>query len=88
MRACPYKIMRAGRWDDLWLNEGFATWMETGVTNDLHPEWSMWEQFITDMQGRALALDAKRSSHPVQVRARLKHPMILTTVITSFFHER
>ena len=54
-------------WEDLWLNEGFATWMETGVTNDLYPSWSMWEQFITDMQGRALQLDALRSSHPIQV---------------------
>ena len=54
-------------WDDLWLNEGFATWMETGVCADLHPDWSMWEQFITDMQGRALDLDGLRSSHPIQV---------------------
>ncbi len=56
-------------WDDLWLNEGFATWMETGVTHELYPAWSMWEQFITDMQGRALGLDALRSSHPIQARA-------------------
>jgi puromycin-sensitive aminopeptidase len=54
-------------WEDLWLNEGFATWMETGVTHELYPAWSMWEQFITDMQGRALQLDALRSSHPIQV---------------------
>uniref|UniRef100_A0A7S4F5X8 Aminopeptidase n=2 Tax=Chrysotila carterae TaxID=13221 RepID=A0A7S4F5X8_CHRCT len=54
-------------WDDLWLNEGFATWMETGVCHKLHPDWNMWEQFITDMQGRALSLDALRSSHPIQV---------------------
>ena len=51
----------------LWLNEGFATWMETGVCAELYPKWSMWEQFITDMQGRALQLDALRSSHPIQV---------------------
>mmetsp|Transcript_2069 Transcript_2069/g.6264 ORF Transcript_2069/g.6264 Transcript_2069/m.6264 type:complete len:925 (-) Transcript_2069:12-2786(-) len=57
-------------WEDLWLNEGFATWMETGVCAELYPEWSMWEQFITDMQGRALQLDALRSSHPIQVPIR------------------
>ena len=39
-------------WEDLWLNEGFATWMETGVCAELYPAWSMWEQFITDMQVR------------------------------------
>ncbi|KAJ1461785.1 peptidase family M1-domain-containing protein [Pelagophyceae sp. CCMP2097] len=54
-------------WSDLWLNEGFATWMETSVCAHLHPDWAMWEQFITDMQGHALQLDALRSSHPIQV---------------------
>lgn len=44
--------------------------METGVCAKLHPEWSMWEQFITDMQGQALKLDAMRSSHPIQASAR------------------
>jgi aminopeptidase N len=26
-------------WDDLWLNEGFARWMQTYAADDLHPEW-------------------------------------------------
>ena len=54
-------------WDDLWLNEGFATWMQTHVTDKLYPHWRMWDQFITDMQYRALSLDALLSSHPIQV---------------------
>ena len=54
-------------WDDLWLNEGFATWMESGVLAKMQPDWRIWEQFIIDMQGRALDLDALRSSHPIQV---------------------
>ena len=26
-------------WDNLWLNEGFARWMQTFVADDLHPDW-------------------------------------------------
>ena len=44
-----------------------------GICDELYPSWSMWEQFITDMQGRALQLDALRSSHPIQV------PILLLT---------
>ncbi len=26
-------------WDDIWLNEGFATWMGNKIVRRLHPEW-------------------------------------------------
>ncbi len=26
-------------WNDIWLNEAFATWMEQKVTEEIHPEW-------------------------------------------------
>ena len=29
-------------WDDLWLNEGFASWMENKSTDHFHPEWNVW----------------------------------------------
>merc|ERR1719221_969931 len=32
-------------WDDLWLNEGFASFMETWSRNEIYPDWQMWEQF-------------------------------------------
>merc|ERR1712166_219209 len=57
-------------WDDLWLNEGFASWMENFVAEHLHGDWGIWEQFIFSDQGSASKLDALRSSHPIQVPIR------------------
>uniref|UniRef100_A0A7S1B8F5 Aminopeptidase n=1 Tax=Corethron hystrix TaxID=216773 RepID=A0A7S1B8F5_9STRA len=54
-------------WDDLWLNEGFASWTETFATDNLFPEWNMWEQFSIGHMSSALKLDSLRSSHPIQV---------------------
>lgn len=51
-------------WDDLWLNEGFASWMEGRTTQRLHPEWNT---ALADVAGReaAMAQDALRTTHPV-----------------------
>lgn len=51
-------------WDDLWLNEGFASWMATKVTDKLNPEW---ETLLSRVDGRerAMSLDALKTTHPV-----------------------
>ena len=51
-------------WDDLWLNEGFASWMATKVTDKLQPDWEM---LLTRVDGReaAMNLDALATTHPV-----------------------
>ena len=54
-------------WDDIWLNEGFACFMEHHCTDVLLPEYGMWEQYTTDAMAAALRLDSLRSSHPIQV---------------------
>lgn len=54
-------------WDDLWLNEGFASWTETFATHSLFPSWNMWDQFGAQHLASALSLDSLRSSHPIQV---------------------
>ncbi len=33
-------------WDDLWLNEAFATWMESGIVQALEPEWQVEAAFL------------------------------------------
>ncbi|RZC34845.1 endoplasmic reticulum aminopeptidase 1-like [Asbolus verrucosus] len=54
-------------WNDLWLNEGFASYLEYLGVDSLFPEWKMMEQFILDKTQPALALDALSSSHPISV---------------------
>jgi len=51
-------------WDDLWLNEGFATWMASRTTSKLHPEWNTQLESIGSRES-AMALDAVASTHPV-----------------------
>src|SRR5688572_21088422 len=54
-------------WDDLWLNEGFASWMATKATTALHPEW---DPELGTVSGResAINLDSVSSTHPVVQR--------------------
>ncbi|HUL93516.1 MAG TPA: M1 family metallopeptidase [Burkholderiales bacterium] len=54
-------------WDNLWLNEGFATWMASKATERLRPEWKMR---LRDSLGKdwALGEDARRTTHPIQTR--------------------
>jgi puromycin-sensitive aminopeptidase len=56
-------------WDDLWLNEAFATWMAYRVVDDWRPEWRMWQGFEHDRAG-ALALDALSNTHPIYAEVR------------------
>jgi aminopeptidase N len=51
-------------WDDLWLNEGFASWMENKATDHFHPEWKVWLQTLDGQQG-AMRLDARAGTHPI-----------------------
>jgi len=54
-------------WTHLWLNEGFATYMEYLALNKLFPEWNMWTQFSTNDLGIALRLDALLNTHPIEI---------------------
>jgi aminopeptidase N len=51
-------------WDDLWLNEGFARWMQTFAADDLHPEWETGLQ-AADIFEQGKQADAVPSTHPV-----------------------
>src|SRR5437868_5309457 len=51
-------------WDDLWLNEGFASWMELKATDKFHPEWKVWLDALSEKE-EAMEVDARAGTHPV-----------------------
>ena len=51
-------------WDDLWLNEGFASWMEGRTTQHFHPDWGADVDQISSREA-AMGLDSFKSTHPV-----------------------
>ncbi|MFL5377983.1 MAG: M1 family aminopeptidase [Myxococcales bacterium] len=56
-------------WDDLWLNEAFATWMAYKIVDRWKPGWRVWMDFEVG-KGAALHLDALKSSHAIRAEVR------------------
>ncbi|MEO6873017.1 MAG: M1 family metallopeptidase [Chthoniobacterales bacterium] len=62
-------------WDNLWLNEGFASWMGTKCTEHFNPDWNAWLRRSTSRnparrvgfpKDTAMQADARSTTHPVQ----------------------
>lgn len=58
-------LVTMGWWDNLWLNEGFATWMEYKATDHFNPAWEIWPR-QHEARELAMAQDALPTTHPVQ----------------------
>ncbi len=56
-------------WDDLWLNESFATFIGYKVVADLMPDWGMWRDFVATL-ARPFNLDALASTHPISFEVK------------------
>ncbi|XP_019871557.2 puromycin-sensitive aminopeptidase isoform X1 [Aethina tumida] len=54
-------------WTHLWLNEGYASFVEFLCVNYLFPEYDIWTQFVNDSYIKALELDSLKNSHPIEV---------------------
>lgn len=73
-------------WSDLWLNEGFATWVGWLGVDNIHPEWDVWTQFVNSDMGRALQADALLSSHPIEVP--IKDPKEINQVFDALSYQK
>jgi len=62
-------------WDNLWLNEGFASWMGTKCTVHFNPQWEVWlrrnlprdpTRRVGFAKEQAMESDARSTTHPIQ----------------------
>lgn len=59
-------------WTHLWLNEGFASYIEYLAVDKMFPSWDIWTQFAVHDLNVALRLDALKNTHPIEVEVH--HP--------------
>lgn len=74
-----------GWWRDLWLNEGFATFVGTQAVAHFFPEWELWTQFVSKYIMEALQADSLRSSHPVEVDVAVAREVFCGIFLRHFF---
>jgi membrane alanyl aminopeptidase len=68
-------------WDELWLNESFATMMEYLATDALEPKWKIWEEFAVNEAVLSLYRDAIDGVQAVHVPVH--HPDEISTIFDS-----
>ncbi len=59
-------------WTHLWLNEGFASYIEYLAVNQVFPKWDIWTQFAAHDLNPALDLDSLKNTHPIEIQ--VYHP--------------
>lgn len=73
-------------WTDLWLNEGFATYVASLGVEYLHPEWHSLEEESVDNTLGIFKFDALTSSHPVSVE--IGHPNQISQIFDAISYEK
>jgi aminopeptidase 2 len=64
-------------WSDIWLNEGFATYVGWMAVDHFYPDWETWTQFVIGGFTEGLSLDSLKSSHPIHVDVKNASEVIM-----------
>jgi alanyl aminopeptidase len=72
-------------WDDIWLNEGFATWMESKIATSFEPTW---HDELGDLDLAHKALDADRLASARQIREPVRTPDDILNAFDDITYEK
>ncbi|XP_055614924.1 aminopeptidase A isoform X1 [Toxorhynchites rutilus septentrionalis] len=73
-------------WNELWLNEGFASYIEYKGVDHAYPAWGIMEQFTIDNLHGVLSLDATIGSHPIVVK--VESPNQITEIFDTITYSK
>ncbi|MCL4366479.1 M1 family metallopeptidase [Patescibacteria group bacterium] len=65
-------------WTHLWLNEGFASFIEYLAIDHIFPSWDIWTQFVATELSDAFSLDSLKNTHPIEVE--VGHPSEISEI--------
>ena len=73
-------------WTHLWLNEGFASYVEYLAVDSLFPKWNIWSQFVYMDHAKALELDGLKNTHAIEVEVH--HPKEISEIFDAVSYSK
>ncbi|MDE1828305.1 MAG: M1 family metallopeptidase [Candidatus Micrarchaeota archaeon] len=73
-------------WDDLWLNESFATFLACKAIDEVYPQWDFEVQYIDEGLGAAFTADSLESTHPISVH--INSPDQIDSIFDAISYEK
>ncbi|MDP2649641.1 MAG: M1 family metallopeptidase [bacterium] len=73
-------------WTHLWLNEGFASYIEFLAVDKIFPNWHVWTQFVYLEQSEALELDGLKNTHPIEIEVH--HPAQISEIFDAVSYSK